>query len=162
METPLINIQDVIDYADLSVNIKEKKFNQYILMAQNRFLSAIIGIDCLSGLVDRKCSNTLTTEDDTLLEYIKPYLVAYSYSLYISSSMKLSLNSGVATMSGDNATVIGQQSRVVESKKYVLSALNYGVKLKAFLIANNDSYPCYVVDNCIPDTSNNYSEYFGL
>ena len=38
MNTPLINIQAVKDYADLSVNVKERKYNQYILEAQNRFL----------------------------------------------------------------------------------------------------------------------------
>ncbi len=162
MITPLINIQDVIDFADLSVNIKERKYNQYIIEAQNRFLSKIIGEDCLSGLVDRKCSNSLTVEDENLLKYIKPYLVSYSYALYVSSSMKLSLNSGVATLQGDNATVLGQQSRVVESKKYVISALGYGQKIKDFLVDNNDDYPCYVVDNCKIDTSNSYSEYFGL
>lgn len=162
METPLINIQNVVDYADLSVNIAERKYNQYILMAQNRFLSEIIGGDCLDGLVDRKCTNSLTTDDDNLLEVIKPYLVNYSYALYIGSSMKLSLNSGVATLSGDDATVIGQQSRVSESKKYILSALNYGKKLKTFLSDNNDLYPCYVVDDCVEDTSNSYSQFFGI
>ena len=162
METPLINIQDVRDYADLSVNVKERKYNQYILMAQNRFLSNIIGATCLDELVERKCSNSLTTDDNNLLEYIKPYLVAYSYSLYVSSSMKLSLNSGVATLSGDEATVIGQQSRVTESKKYCLSALSYGERLKTFLAANTTLYPCYEVDTCDVDTSNSYSEYFGL
>ena len=110
METPLINIKDVQDYADLSVTVKERKYNQYILEAQNRFLSEIIP-DCIDGLVDRKCTNTLTEDDTNLLEYIKPYLVAYSYALYIGSSMKLSLNGGVATISGENATVIGQQSQ---------------------------------------------------
>ena len=158
METPLINIQDVVDYADLSVNIKEKKYNQYILMAQNRFLCEIIGSECLDDLVDRKCTNSLTTDDENLLTYIKPYLVAYSYALYVSSSMKLSLNGGVATLQGDNATVIGQQSRVTESKKYVLNALNYGKKLKTFLSNNLDLYPCYT-ENCY---SNSYSQFFGL
>ena len=105
-------------------------------MAQNRFLCEIIGSECLDDLVDRKCTNSLTTDDENLLTYIKPYLVAYSYALYVSSSMKLSLNSGVATLQGDNATVIGQQSRVTESKKYVLNALNYGKKLKTFLSNN--------------------------
>ena len=145
METPLINIKDVQDYADLSVTIKERKYNQYILEAQNRFLSEIIP-DCIDGLVDRNCSGTLTAADDLLLEYIKPYLVAYSYALYVGSSMKLSLNSGAATISGENATVIGQQSRVNETKKYVLSALGYGKKIKKFLSENPTDYPCYTGD----------------
>ena len=161
METPLINIKDVQDYADLSVTIKERKYNQYILEAQNRFLSEIIP-DCIDSLVDRKCTNTLTEDDTNLLEYIKPYLVAYSYALYVGSSMKLSLNGGVATISGENATVIGQQSRVNESKKYVLSALGYGKKIKSFLVANPTLYPCYVVDDCVEDNSNSYSQFFGI
>tara|TARA_R110000751_G_scaffold4767_2_gene23105 strand:+ start:1318 stop:1803 length:486 start_codon:yes stop_codon:yes gene_type:complete len=161
METPLINIKDVQDLADLSNSVKERKYNQYILEAQNRFLSEIIP-DCIDGLVDRKCTNSLTEDDTNLLEYIRPYLVAYSYALYIGSSMKLSLNSGVATLSGDTATVIGQQSRVNESKKYVLSALNYGKKIKAFLVANPTLYPCYDVDSCVEDTSNSYSQFFGI
>ena len=157
METPLINIKDVQDYADLSVTVKERKYNQYIIEAQNRFLSEIIP-DCIDGLVERNCSGTLTAADDLLLEYIKPYLVSYSYALYVGSSMKLSLNSGVATISGENATVIGQQSRVNETKKYVLSALGYGKKIKKFLSDNPDDYPCYT-EVC---TSNSYSQFFGI
>jgi len=157
METPLINIKDVQDYADLSVTIKERKYNQYILEAQNRFLSEIIP-DCIDSLVDRKCTNTLTEDDTNLLEYIKPYLVAYSYALYVGSSMKLSLNSGAATISGENATVIGQQSRVNETKKYVLSALGYGKKIKKFLSENPTDYPCYT-EVC---NSNSYSQFFGI
>ena len=161
METPLINIKDVQDYADLSVTIKERKYNQYILEAQNRFLSEIMP-DCIDGLVERNCSGTLTSADELLLEYIKPYLVSYSYALYIGSSMKLSLNGGVATISGENATVIGQQSRVNESKKYILSALGYGKKIKKFLSDNPTEYPCYTVDSCGVDNSNSYSQFFGI
>ena len=158
MEIPLINIQDVIDYADLSVNIKERKFNQYILMAQDRFLVDVIGAELLALLVERKCANALTPDDYLLLTYIKPYLVNYSYSLYVGSSMKLSLNSGVATLQGDNATVIGQQARITESKRYVLSALKQAEKIVIFLDANNDLYPLYIKGKC----KTNYSQYFGL
>lgn len=163
METPLINIKDVQDYADLSVTIKERKYNQYIIEAQSRFLSEIIP-DCIDGLIDRNCSGTLTSADDLLLEYIKPYLISYSYALYIGSSMKLSLNGGVATISGENATVISQQSRVNESKKYILSALGYGKKIKKFLSDNPIDYPCYISDPCDCDnsTSNSYSQFFGI
>ena len=118
MSTPLINIQDVQDSAALSGSITEKKYNQYIIDAQNRFLKCLIGKVCLNELVDRTCSNSLTDDDKALMVFVKPYLVAYSYALYVGSSMKLSLNAGIATISGENATVIGQQSRVNESKKY--------------------------------------------
>mgnify|MGYP003117027406 CR=1 FL=1 len=162
METPLINIQDVQDYADLSVTIKERKYNQYIIEAQNRFLSEIIP-ECIEGLIDRNCTGTLTSADDLLLSYIKPYLINYSYALYIGSSMKLSLNSGVASLSGDNANVIGQQSRVNESKKYILAALNYGKRMKKYLSKNLDLYPCYVYNECKEKPSNNsYSQFFGI
>lgn len=161
MSTPLINIQAVKDFADLSVVIKERKYNQYILMAQDRFLASLIGSDCVDGLVDRKCSNALTAEDIALLEYVKPYLVNYSYALYVGSSMKVSLNSGIATLSGDNATVIGNQSRVNESKKYVLYAERLGIKMTTFLTDNADLYPCYTVPTC-GEIKEPYSPYFGL
>lgn len=157
METPLINIKDVQDYADLSVTIKERKYNQYIIEAQNRFLSEIMP-DCIDGLIERNCSGTLTSADELLLDYIKPYLVSHSYALYVGSSMKLSLNSGVSTISGENATVTGQQSRVNETKKYILSALNYGKKIKKILSENPLDYPCYT-EVC---SSNSYSQFFGL
>ena len=156
METPLINIQDVIDFADLSVNIKEKKYNQYIIMAQDRFLCDLIGVECLEGLIDRKCSNTLTLDDTVLLDLIKPYLIAHSYALYVGSSMKLSLNSGVATLNGDNATVIGQQSRTRESKSYVLFAERKAIKIQSYLSDNIVLYPMYK-----PNLTT-YNKYFGL
>jgi len=156
METPLINIQDVIDFADLSVNIKEKKYNQYIIMAQDRFLCDLIGVECLEGLIDRKCNNTLTLDDTVLLDLIKPYLVAHSYALYVGSSMKLSLNSGIATLNGDNATVIGQQSRTRESKSYVLYAERKAIKIQSYLSDNIVLYPTYK-----PNLTT-YNKYFGL
>ena len=162
MNTPLINIQAVKDFADLSVSVKERKYNQYVLMAQDRFLCDLIGVDCVEGLVDRKCSNTLTTDDNNLLAYIEPYLVNYSYALYVGSSMKLSLNSGVATLSGDNATVIGQQSRINETKKYVLYAERLAIKITTFLTDNAGLYPCYTVPTCVTSENTTYSPYFGL
>ena len=161
METPLINIQDVIDFADLSVNIKEKKYNQYIIMAQDRFLCDLIGVECLEGLIERKCSNTLTLDDTVLLDLIKPYLIAHSYALYVGSSMKLSLNSGIATLNGDNATVIGQQSRTRESKSYVLYAERKALKILTFLSDNSTLYPCYTVPTCGTEI-NTHNPYFGL
>jgi hypothetical protein len=160
MNIPLINIQDVVDFADLDPNIQQRKFNQYIIMAQDRFLSGVIGVDCLTGLVDRTCDNTLTTDDVNLLDLIKPYLVNYSYGLYVGSSMKLSMNSGVSTLTGDNATVIGQQSRVNESKKYILLGEKQAEKIVQFLIDNPTLYPCYDDELCKIKTT--YSPYFGL
>ena len=160
MTVPLINIQDVIDFCDLDPNIQERKYNQYIIMAQDRFLCDIIGSDCLSGLIDRKCTNTLTTEDDSLMAYIKPYLVNYSYSIYVGSSMKMSLNSGLSTLTGDNATVIGQQSRVNESKRYVLQGERERLKILKFLDDNEEDYPCF--DSSLVYNKEPFSNYFQL
>ena len=160
MNVPLINIQDVVDFADLDPNIQQRKFNQYIIMAQDRFLSGVIGVNCLAGLVDRTCNNTLTNDDINLLELIKPYLISYSYGLYVGSSMKMSLNSGVSTLTGDNATVIGQQSRVNESNKYILLAERQSEKIFKFLIDNPTLYTCYDDELC--KIKNTYIPYFGL
>ena len=160
MITPLINIQAVSDSADLSSNISERKYNQYIIDAQNRFLSELIGIDCLDGLVDRTCSNTLTADDFSLMDHITPYLVAYSYALYVGSSMKISLNTGVASLTGDNASVLDQQSRVNETKKYLLSGEFYGRKIVKHLIDNPTLYPCY--DSKLCKITSDYSIVFGL
>ena len=163
MNVPLINIKDVQNFADLSVSVKERKYNQYIIMAQERFLAELIGTTCMDDLVERKCTNMLTTEDYSLLVLLNPYLVAYSYALYIGSSMKLSLNSGVATLSGDNATVIGQQSRVNESKSYILLAERQAKKIVTFLTDNATLYPCFDVDSCTTKKDDFiHSIYFGL
>jgi hypothetical protein len=161
MSIPLINIKAVRDFADLSVNVTERKYNQYILDAQNRFLKCLIGKTCLYELVDRKCTNTLTDDDKALMVYIEPYLVAYSYALYVGSSMKLSLNSGVATLSGDTATVIGQQSRVNESKRYVLSAESNVENIKTQLRDNPTLYPCFD-DVCPCDEQYSHNTFFNL
>ena len=163
MNVPLINIKDVQNFADLSVSVKERKYNQYIIMAQERFLAELIGTTCMDDLVERKCTNMLTTEDDALLVLLNPYLVAYSYALYIGSSMKLSLNSGVATLSGDNANVIGQQSRVNESKSYILLAERQAKKIVTFLTDNATLYPCFDVDTRTTKKDDFiHSIYFGL
>ena len=123
MNVPLINIQDVVDFADLDPNIQQRKFNQYIIMAQDRFLSSVIGVN-------------------------------------VGSSMKMSLNSGVSTLTGDNATVIGQQSRVNESNKYILLAERQSEKIFKFLIDNPTLYTCYDDELC--KIKNTYIPYFGL
>tara|TARA_R110002153_G_scaffold64070_1_gene171670 strand:- start:506 stop:994 length:489 start_codon:yes stop_codon:yes gene_type:complete len=162
MNIPLINIKDVQNFADLSVGVNERKYNQYIIMAQERFLGELIGSTCMDDLIERKCTNMLTTADEALLVLLTPYLVAQSYALYIGSSMKLSLNSGVATLSGDNATVIGQQSRINESKSYILLAERQAKKIVTFLTDNATSYPCFDVDSCVKNDDFIHSIYFGL
>ena len=162
MNTTLINIQNVTDFTDLSANVEASKYNQYIIMAQDRFLVEVIGKECLKGLVERTCDSTLTAEDTALLEYIKPYLVNHSYSLYVGSSMKISLKSGISNLTGDNATAIQQQSRVSESRKYILLAERYADDIIEYLEENTELYPCYVPKDDCTDSTSNYNIAFGL
>ena len=111
MDIPLINIQDVRDLLDLSDNITEKKYNQHIISAQNWQLRELIGDSCVDGLEDRKCSNSFTDADTSLMKLVKPYLVYYSYAKYVSNSMLHSSQDGIVKYYGDNLLQITETEK---------------------------------------------------
>lgn len=148
MDTPLINIQDVIDLIDLSVNVTTKKYNQHIVSAQNWQLRDLIGDDCVEGLQDRKCSNSFTSADITLMELVKPYLVHYSYAKYVKNSMIQSSNDGLTKFSGDNILHLTETEKKQEAQYNESNAEAYAKRIIKLLKDNPTDYPCYECDDC--------------
>lgn len=148
MITPLINIQDVRDLVGLSYNVEETDYNQYIITAQLKQLRELIGGDCTKGLEDRKCSNTLTDADKALLEFIKPYLVHYSYSMYVNPSTLHSTNEGVVKFSGDNITQPTNTEKRNPKQFNEFTAESYGKLAIELIESNPDDYTCYDCSDC--------------
>lgn len=146
--TPLINIQDVRDLLDLSNNVTEQKYNQHIISAQNWQLKDLIGSTCLQGLEDRKCSNTLTDADKALLVYVKPYLIYYSYSKYVSNSMMQDTNDGIVKFSGDNIIQLTETEKKYIKQYNEQNAEAYRKDILTLLKDNPDDYPCFDCGDC--------------
>ena len=152
MDIPLINIQDVRDLLDLSDNITEQKYNQHIISAQNWQLRELIGDSCVDGLEDRKCSNTLTDADIALMKLVKPYLVYYSYSKYVSNSMLHSSQDGIVKYSGDNLLQITETEKKYAKQYNEQNAEAYAKRILTLLKDNPTDYTCYDCDDCCDST----------
>ena len=148
MDTPLINIQDVRDLLDLSDNVTEKKYNSNIISAQNWQLRELIGSDCVDGLQDRKCSNSFTSADISLMELVTPYLVYYSYSKYVSNSMIQSTQEGTVKFSGDQIVHISETEKKYHKQYNENNAEAYSKRILKLITDNPDDYPCYECDSC--------------
>tara|TARA_R110002012_G_scaffold316642_2_gene531834 strand:+ start:2196 stop:2681 length:486 start_codon:yes stop_codon:yes gene_type:complete len=152
MDIPLINIQDVRDLLDLSDNITEQKYNQHIISAQNWQLRELIGDICVDGLEDRKCSNSFTDEDLALMKLVKPYLVYYSYSKYVSNSMLHSSQDGIVKYSGDNLLQITETEKKYAKQYNEQNAEAYAKRILTLLKDNATDYPCYDCGDCCDST----------
>ena len=77
MDILLINIADVRKLTNLTKNVDSARYKQYIISAQNIQLKNIIGSECLTELLNAKCSGTLDQYQTALLDLVKPFLINF-------------------------------------------------------------------------------------
>ncbi len=143
MGTLLINIADVRELTDLSVNVKYTKYKQYIISAQNIQLKEIIGADCLKELEEAKCAGTLDQYQTALLEVVKPFLINYSYAKYVFSSVLTSTAQGIIKMSGDQIIHLTETEKKREMQFYESNAEGYRKQIVELLESDPENYSCY-------------------
>ena len=143
MDTLLINIQDVRDLTNLSKNVTNEKYKQYIISAQNIQLKEIIGAQCLADLENAKCSNTLDQYQSALLDIIKPFLINYSYAKYVFSSPLVSTEEGIIKMTGDNILHLTETEKKREMQFYESNADAYRKQIIDLLESDKVNYSCY-------------------
>lgn len=140
---PLINIKDVQDKLDLSLNVEESKYNQFIIAAQIKDLTYLIGEDCVADLENAICSNTLDQYQEALFDLVNPYLVNWSYSHYVKQSMLQSTQSGIVKTEGDNSSNISDTEKKQAAEFYSTVGIAWGKKISSLLESDKDNYPCY-------------------
>ena len=143
MDILLINIADVRKLTNLSKNVSNARYKQYIISALNIQLKDIIGKECLDELVAAKCSQTTTPIQDDLLELVNPFLINYSYAKYVYSSPLTSTEEGIVKFSGDNIIHLTEQEKKREQQFYTSNAEAYRDQILELLNDNVDSFPCY-------------------
>mgnify|MGYP003634343825 CR=1 FL=1 len=145
---PLINIKDVQDQLDLSLNVEESKYNQFIIAAQIKDLTYLIGEGCVQEIEDAVCTNTLDEYQEPLMELIKPYLVNWSYAHYVKQSMLQSTQSGIVKTEGDNSSNISDTEKKQASEFYSTVGIAWGKKIIRLLESDKDNYVCYHSEHC--------------
>lgn len=140
---PLINIKDVQDQLDLSLNVEESKYNQFIIAAQIKDLTYLIGEDCVEKLETDYCNNSLDPYFEALMELVNPYLVNWSYSHYVKQSMLQSTQSGIVKTEGDNSSNISDTEKKQAAEFYSTVGIAWGKKIVSLLESDKQNYPCY-------------------
>ena len=140
---PLINIKDVQDTIDLSQNVDESKYNQFIIASQIKDLSELIGSGCVTELEDAVCSNTLDQYQEALYDLVKPFLINWSYAHYVKQSMLQSTDSGIVKFTGDNDSAISDTEKKQATQYHSNIAQAWGDRIIELLESDSDNYTCY-------------------
>ena len=157
MDILLINIADVRKLTNLTKNVDSARYKQYIISAQNIQLKNIIGSECLTDLLNAKCSGTLDQYQTALLDLVKPFLINSSFSKYVYSSPVLSTAEGLVKMEGDNITHLTNQEKKQEFSFYDGNANAYQEQIIELLESDKENYPCYHSNGCCSCCNTNNS-----
>jgi hypothetical protein len=100
-----IGAQALVDNGILDENIDPKMIMPVIKLVQDQQLQEILGTPMLVYLQDGITNNSLTTDDQFLLQgYIEPVLIWYcTYELSFFNSFKIKIK-GLEKMSGENSS----------------------------------------------------------
>ena len=130
---------------DLSQQIPWKKLNGIVLKTEELKLVPVICKSLYDELKTQKAGDTLTAENQTLLDsYIIPYVVEAAYAVYLSNSNSHSTISGMSFIQGDNTGDVAANKISELRKEHEYYAESYKGALVAFLDANTDTYPLYL------------------
>jgi len=141
----LISIPDFAGRCDLSGNIDEKYINPHILKAQEQFLKPLIGTDFYSSLLDQFESGYFSNaEIETMFnEYLKPYLIYLSYSLYLPHSKAFMTGYGPVVMTESNSEQISDRLLSIMADEARNSYQFWQAELIRYICDNISSFELY-------------------
>ncbi len=127
----------------LNQNIDIKDILPNIVPAQDLFLQSILGTDLLTTIQLAYSAQTLTANEITLMEYIKPVVAYRAAELSLPFIQFQIKNKGVVQMNGDNLVETNKDILVYMRNELVNRAEFYSQRLVEYLCNNSTLYPTY-------------------
>jgi len=145
MGTLLITVNDVKTLTDIPNNVDDGKLKNHMRYAQDITLEKVIRQTCLQELITAKDADTLTADQNTLIDdFIIPYMANLVYWLALPALWATISNTGIQTKSGDTFESIDKGSMHVFQKNVEVRVAEYQKRLLCHLNDNDDIFPCLI------------------
>jgi hypothetical protein len=128
-------------------NVDMNDLTPHIIVAQEMYIQPLLGTNFYNYMISKYSGQTLTTNEEVLMGYIKPVLAFKVGSLSLSFLTYSIKNKGPQTQSGDNSASV---DRGVLS--YLLNEMDnrfefYSQRLVNYLDDNSSLFPGYTTNN---------------
>lgn len=148
----IVTPEEVKEWVDLSLYVDADKLTRCIIIAQDRYVKPILCTDLFDELIAQIEGGTVTTDFQSLIDKIVPYLSFRAYSRYLNGANIDSTEKGLRTWKEDNSDVITDRRLGELISQSDQDAMTYEHDLKLFLSNNKACFsPFY--DNCGCDST---------
>lgn len=153
---PMVTMADLKTYLNIDTNIDPQQFKTGTFNAQNIQLPNYICQDLIDELVTQISTNTLTPDNQNLMEYLKPALCnATLYDIFPLIHSRVS-NTGVQQQAGENGSSVDTAHMKYLRGEYNSRAESYMNKCLTFLKDNASLYPLFSCDSDCKKTGTKY------
>lgn len=157
----LISRQDVLKFTNLNGNIDPDKFIQYISIAQDVWIQAMLGTQLLKKFQLEITNDTLVDPYLSLLtEYIKPCLIHAAMLEYLPTAAISITNKGVYKHGAENSESVSKEEIDFITEKQRQTFMHYKERFIDYICENENLFPEYNQNSgsdMNPNTDNNFT-----
>lgn len=142
--TLFISPSTIKDSYTLIKNLDENIITPYILIAQEREICAVLGIDLYEALQTGIENDMLSSDERKLLEnYISPFIMFETFSLLVEPSVAKLRNAGVVNHTGEYINNVSHKEAIDLKEHYKEQSRFYKQRIVEYLCNNRVKYPLY-------------------
>jgi len=134
-------------FLNIDANIEDSIINRELATAQDTRIRNLIGKDMLDELVSQYTSDTLTTANAAVIDYVQRALAYYALANFAYSGAFIATRSGFKRKAGTEAEPLTKAELSANYNHYLGIAEEYAGQLRTFICDNSGDYPLYCGTN---------------
>jgi len=144
----IISVQDIRDRTPIPKGVSDVRLTPFIRVAHKTEFRPVFGKALYDVLVDEYLNDTLTADNQTLLDdYAEDYMAHYICALSLPYIAVTVSNIGIVKKTGENETPASAADIQAMVQHEFSIAEKYKNWMLKFLAENSDSYPDYAIDD---------------
>jgi hypothetical protein len=144
----LISEQEIKDFTDLNNNVNAKRFSQYIDIAEKRDIRSLISKPLYDRLIQGVEDNDLTTDEDNLIEKIKPALAWWVLYRALPALHSQITPTGIQTKTSNDGEAVDSKILDIRMKNALAQAEFYSEEMRCWLVENYALFPEFMQSDC--------------
>ena len=157
----LVTRDDVVRYTNVNGSVDVDKFIQFVLIAQDIHIQAMLGTKLLQKIQADIIATTLIDPYLSLLTtYIKPCLIHFAMVEYMPFAAYTIANKGVYKHGAENSETVSKEEVDYMVEKQRQTAMHYKERFVAYICNNSSLFPEYSTNtgaDMNPDTDTNFT-----
>lgn len=130
---------DIEKYIPLAVNLDSNRLELYSLQQQKMKCTEFLGRELYADVLE----NTDTDENKSLMAYIVPVIVFWTYVMFLQQGKIFNTATGAAIKRSDASMPLSDEELRIAIKSNCDTARFYESELNDFLKANEEDYPLW-------------------